>query len=128
MFGFHKQATDKCTIFNHSFRLLSYNHSTHLAEPHMDLDYTRKLDIFMCLGLINGNFEMDIGDGELRYNVSYFYDNGLLNFEEIFLRNLFVSFQVLDRYIPGIMSNIYTNVTPKYAINQIDYIINHFIY
>lgn len=75
-------------------------------------------------GLIIGNFEIDFGDGELRYKASYFYDDTFPNSEEVFLRNLYVTFHMMDRYLPGIMSVIYANVTPQTAINQIENVKN----
>ncbi|MCS7035701.1 MAG: YbjN domain-containing protein [Saprospiraceae bacterium] len=71
-------------------------------------------------GLVVGNFEMDMGDGELRYKVTYFYDNMFPNSETVFLKSLFTSFHMMNRYLPGIMAVIYANVLPQVAVNQIE--------
>lgn len=70
-------------------------------------------------GLVIGNFEMDHEDGELKYKASYFYDDTFPTSEDVFSKNLFVAFHMMDRFLPGIMSVIYANVTPQTAINQI---------
>jgi len=71
-------------------------------------------------GLIIGNFELDFEDGELKYKTSNFYDDTFPASEEVFIRNLFTNFQMMERYFPGIMAVIYANITPQTAINQIE--------
>jgi len=71
-------------------------------------------------GLIIGNFEMDYSDGQVKYKVTYLYDSTIPKSGMVFLRNLFTSFNMMDRYLPGIMSVIYANVTPENAIHQIE--------
>ncbi len=75
-------------------------------------------------GLIMGNFELDFEDGEVRYKNSYIYDDTFPNSEEVFIRYLFTGLHMIDRYVPGIMSVIYANVTPEAAINQIENVSN----
>lgn len=77
--------------------------------------------------LIIGNFEMDFEDGELRYKATYFYEEVFNYSEEIFLKNLFTTFHLMDRYLPGIMSVIYAIITPLEAINQIENIKNPYL-
>lgn len=71
-------------------------------------------------GLIIGNFELDFEDGEVRYKATYIYDDTFPNTETIFMRNLFVSFNSMDKYLPGVMSVIYANILPNQAITQIE--------
>lgn len=71
-------------------------------------------------GVILGNFEMDYDDGQLKYKCAYVYDDTYPNAESIFMRNLFVSFHMVDKYLPGVMSVVYANVTAKDAIHQIE--------
>lgn len=75
-------------------------------------------------GLIIGNFELDFEDGELRYKASYFYDDTFPNSEDVFLKNLYATFHMMDRYLPGIMSVIFANVSPQSAVNQIENVTN----
>jgi hypothetical protein len=71
-------------------------------------------------GLIVGNFEMDFSDGELRYKVTYFYDDTFPNSETVFLKSLYTSFHMMNRYLPGVMAVMYANVLPEVAVSQIE--------
>jgi hypothetical protein len=75
-------------------------------------------------GLIIGNFELDFNDGQLRYKASYNYDDTFPNSETVFLTNLYATFNMMDRYLPGIMSVIYANILPQDAISQIEKVTN----
>ena len=70
--------------------------------------------------LIIGNFELNFEDGKIRYKSSYLYDANFPNSEEVFLKNMSASFHTMDKYIAGIMSIIYANVSPESAINHIE--------
>jgi hypothetical protein len=70
--------------------------------------------------LILGAFVLDFDDGELRYKCNFVYDNTLPQSEDVFIRNLFTSFLMMDRYLPGIISIVYANIEPKIAFNQIE--------
>lgn len=74
--------------------------------------------------LVLGNFELDFEDGEIRYKASYNYDDTFPNSEIVFLRNLYATFNMLDKYFPGFMSVIYGNATAKHAIYQIENVID----
>lgn len=71
-------------------------------------------------GLILGNFDLDFEDGELKYKSNYVYHDSYPQSEEIFIRNLVITFDMMDRYLPGIMAVLYANVEPKTAIAQIE--------
>ncbi len=71
-------------------------------------------------GLILGNFELDFEDGELRYKSSYVFDDTLPNSGEIFLRNLYVTFNTMDKYLPGIFAVIFGNSNPHSVIMKIE--------
>jgi len=74
--------------------------------------------------LILGSFELDFDDGELRFKSNYVYDDTYPQSEEIFIRNFLISFRMMDKYIPGIMSVLYANLDPKIAITQIENVTN----
>jgi hypothetical protein len=69
--------------------------------------------------LIFGNFEMDFTDGEVYYRTS-------LNVEGINLDSarishvVYTNVSMMDRYLPGIMQVIYSNVSAADAIAQIE--------
>ncbi|MCC6448487.1 MAG: YbjN domain-containing protein [Chitinophagaceae bacterium] len=75
-------------------------------------------------GLPLGNFELDYDDGELRCKSCYIYDDTFPNSEDVFMRNLYITFNLMDRYLPGIMSVIFANVLPNDAISQIENVVN----
>lgn len=70
--------------------------------------------------LILGNFELDMNDGDIRYKNAFIYDDYQELSDEMFLRYLFTSLHMLDRYLPGIMAVIYGGVTPMQAISTIE--------
>ncbi len=70
-------------------------------------------------GLTIGNFEMDFNDGEIRYKTSVDTENEPPS--ETMLRNLvYANVFNMDRYLPGIMSVIYSDVSPVEAVVQIE--------
>lgn len=71
-------------------------------------------------GLLLENFEMDYSDGEVRYKCTFAYDETFPVSKDVFLRNLYVSVNTMDKYHPGIMSVVYANVPPSNAIAQIE--------
>lgn len=75
-------------------------------------------------GLTVGNFEMDYQDGEVRYKGSFNYDERMKDSQELFLRNLYTTFHMMDKFLPGIMSVIYADTPPKEAIKQIEELAN----
>ena len=74
--------------------------------------------------LLIGNFEINFEDGKIRYKASYFYDNNFPNSEEVLLKNMSAAFQTIDKYILGIMSIIFANVSPETAVNDIEKILD----
>jgi hypothetical protein len=75
-------------------------------------------------GLIIGNFELDMEDGELRYKASYIYDDTFPISKEVFMHNFFTTLVMMDKFLPGVMSVIYANTIPRQAISQIENISN----
>ena len=70
-------------------------------------------------GLIIGNFEMDLDDGEIRYKTSLDAESSELSSSMI--RNaVYASVLMMDKYLPGILSILGGNVPPKQAIDEIE--------
>lgn len=73
--------------------------------------------------MIIGNFELDFRDGEIRYKTSIDVEGDRLSFACI--NNLvYANVNMMDKYLPGIMSVIAGDVLPTSAINQIELIPN----
>ena len=68
-------------------------------------------------GLVIGNFEMDYGDGEVRYKTSVDVEGGELTpkmIENLMRANL----MTMDRYFPGVMGVLYGDRDPAEAIAE----------
>ena len=66
-------------------------------------------------GLLIGNFEMDINDGEIRYKTSLDVQGAILN--TALVRNLvYTNVLTMKRYLPGIETIIAGTMTPVEAI------------
>jgi hypothetical protein len=70
-------------------------------------------------GMIIGNFEMDFEDGEIRYKTSIDVEGDNLS-SALIKRLVYANVMMMDAYLPGIMSVIYGDVSPKDAIAQIE--------
>jgi hypothetical protein len=70
-------------------------------------------------GRVVGNFELDMGDGEVRFK--YAMDVDGLPLDVQFLKNMSYSVVVsMDRYLPGIMKVIYSDAAPADVIREIE--------
>jgi hypothetical protein len=70
-------------------------------------------------GLIIGNFELDFEDGEIRYKTSL--DAEGLTLGPAMFRNLvYANLSMMDQYLPGIMSILFSEVSPREMIDQIE--------
>jgi hypothetical protein len=70
-------------------------------------------------GLIIGNFEMDYGDGEVRYKTSVDVEGGELSpkmIENLMRANL----MTMDRYFAGVMGVLYGDRDPAEAIAEME--------
>jgi hypothetical protein len=68
-------------------------------------------------GMVIGNFEMDVNDGEIRYKTSVDVEHIQLTVR--FLKSMAYNTVVtLDRYIPSIGKVIYSDMTPAEAIAE----------
>jgi hypothetical protein len=70
-------------------------------------------------GMIIGNFEMDFEDGEIRYKTSIDVEGDSLS-SALIKQLVYANVMMMDAYLPGIMSVIYGDVSPKDAIAQIE--------
>ena len=66
-------------------------------------------------GLWMGNFEFDLRDGDIRYKTSLHLADGELT-SEMLAAMLRINGDTLDRYLPGIMSILWNNVSAEDAI------------
>ncbi len=73
--------------------------------------------------MVIGNFELDFNEGEIRYKTSIDIEDMQLSYNCI--KNLiYTNVNIIDKYLPGIISLINDDVLPAFAINQIEQISN----
>ncbi|MEA5419673.1 YbjN domain-containing protein [Spirulina sp. CCNP1310] len=70
-------------------------------------------------GLKFGNFEMDLSDGEVRFKTSIQFA-GMVEPEAMIEECLSLNIVTFDRYLPGILQVMFTDVTPEDAIAVIE--------
>jgi hypothetical protein len=70
-------------------------------------------------GMRIGNFEMDYGDGEVRYKSSLDFEGAVLNVELV--RNaIYPAVRMMDDYLPGLLGVVYGDKPPADAIAEIE--------
>ncbi|HEX9037594.1 MAG TPA: YbjN domain-containing protein [Ktedonobacterales bacterium] len=68
-------------------------------------------------GLVLGNLELDMNDGEVRYKTSVDIAEGRLSLQA--LRSLMqTNLSTADRYYPAFVAMLYSNVTPAEAVTN----------
>ena len=68
-------------------------------------------------GLRNGNFELDMRDGEIRYKV--FVDcDGVIPSREVIKGSIIIPAMMFERYSPGILDVVFKGVSAAEAIGQ----------
>ena len=70
-------------------------------------------------GIKIGNFEMDYGDGEVRYKTSVDIENDKLT-PALISNHVYANIWTMDRYLPGILSVVYSDEAPSEAIQKIE--------
>ena len=70
-------------------------------------------------GLKFGNFEFDYDDGEIRFKTSVQFD-GDFDFTPMIEGCLSLNIATFERYLPGILHVLFTNISPKEAIASIE--------
>ena len=70
-------------------------------------------------GLIIGNFELDFGDGEIRYKTSLDVDTDRLT-PALMKQLVYANVLTLDQYLPGILAVIEGSSLPEEAIAGVE--------
>jgi hypothetical protein len=70
-------------------------------------------------GMIIGNFEVDYGDGEIRYKTSVDVEES--DFSEPLARHMiYANVLTMDKYFPGLMRVLYAGINPVSAIEEVE--------
>ena len=70
-------------------------------------------------GLRIGNFELDYGDGEVRYKSSLDFEHETLT-PTLIKNAIYPAVHTMDFYMPGLMAVMYGNKSPLEAIEEIE--------
>jgi len=71
------------------------------------------------LGLTSGNFEFDLESGRLRFKTTFFYDE-IIPSKKVLEKYLLTNLYTLDIYTPALMSLLFTDITVKQAIAEVE--------
>ena len=86
---------------------------------------TRRRDVMEFItranyGLLLGNFELDLGDGEVRFKSSLDVEEDTLTYSQ-YQNLLYVSLATLDRYFPGLERVIQGTADPAAAVSDVEH-------
>jgi len=70
-------------------------------------------------GLMLGKFELDLDDGELRFQVAHILTSDMLD-DNVIERMIGVTLSMLDMYLPAFLSVIYGNELPRLAVRCVE--------
>jgi len=65
--------------------------------------------------MLQGKFEMDLSDGEIRYHVTHLIDGSIFTAETV-ERIYMVALCTMDRYFPAFMQHLHAGYTPEDAV------------
>jgi hypothetical protein len=87
--------------------------------PHHKRYNVAALITMLNYGAIIGNFEMNFYDGEIRYKTSIDVEGDRLT-PTLVKHLVYTNVATMDKYLPGIMSLIYGNLSAEEAISRIE--------
>jgi hypothetical protein len=70
-------------------------------------------------GMTLGNFELDLGDGEIRFKTSIDVEGGTLT--DTMIKNMvYINVMTMDKYLQGVNKVLYTEGDPQEVIKEIE--------
>ncbi len=70
-------------------------------------------------GMLIGNFEMDFGDGEVRYKTSLGLGEAKLS-TDLIQPMVYSNVQTMDYYLPGLLMVMFSQVSPAEVVSEIE--------
>lgn len=70
-------------------------------------------------GMIIGNFELDYGDGEIRYKTSVDVEDSEIT-EPLIRHMVYANVLTMDKYFTGLMRVLYAGIDPVNAIDEVE--------
>lgn len=100
------------------------NYSVYAMAPiradHEDEEIMSRIAEFICranYGLRNGNFELDMSDGEIRYKV--FVDcEDIIPSRHMIKNSILMSAAMFERYSPGFIKVMFKDANPEEAVEE----------
>ncbi len=90
-----------------------------VRTPENKLDEVAEFITRANYGMIIGNFELDYGDGEIRYKTSVDVED--IEISEPLVRHLvYANVLTMDKYFPGLMRVLYAGIDPVNAIEEVE--------
>jgi hypothetical protein len=119
-FGFvGAYARYRCFLVVHEQRGLVIFYTVYpLNVPEAKRDAIARLISTANYGMQFGNFEMDAGDGEVRFKTSIWLEGGEALTDGMIRPLLGVSFTAVDRYMPALAKVIHADMDPVEAVRQ----------
>ena len=71
-------------------------------------------------GLIVGNFEVDLTDGEIRYKTSVDLEGGAEAMLPLIRNVIYANVLIMDRYFSGLLRVMYGGISPEEAVQEIE--------
>jgi hypothetical protein len=70
-------------------------------------------------GMLNGNFEMDFSDGEIRFKTGVDAEGAMLG-SELIRQAVYTNVIAMDKYLPGIKSVLAENADPQTVLTHLE--------
>ncbi|GAP07303.1 putative bacterial sensory transduction regulator [Anaerolinea thermolimosa] len=71
-------------------------------------------------GLIIGNFEVDLTDGEIRFKTSVDLEGGAEAMLPLIRNVIYANVLIMDRYFSGLLRVMYGGISPEEAVQEIE--------
>ena len=89
------------------------------------LPENKKNEISYYLHLVNkelsfGHFELNYNNGDIHVVTYFICEDMEKDLSEIFKRNLYTNFNIMEIYMPGVMDIVYKDKNAKTALNKIN--------
>ena len=118
VFRFGVNIDGKMKHVNYFVPVRDDSYTVYAISP-VSLQVMNAITEFICranYGLRNGNFEVDMRDGEIRYKVFVDCDGGQIPTRDIIRGSIIIPAMMFERYSPGILAVIFAGKSAAEAI------------
>ena len=93
---------------------------SNISADEDDAEQMQEMAEFICranYGLVDGNFELDFRDGELRYKCFEDCEDGIIPTDAIIRNSIAIPASMFRRYTPGIVGILFNSMSASDAID-----------